>query len=156
MGGGGSWFLAVPLLVGTIIVLQGTLNRQLGAVMGLGTAVLLNAAVVMAAAVVFFLSVRSAPDSFPELFRGSYAPGTFSPWMLLPGVFGFLIIAGVPWAISRLGAARVFVAVVVAQLVVSLLWDGLTGAAPISWQRVVGAGLAIAGVALASLGTPGS
>ena len=150
------WFILVPLLVGALTVFQGTLNRHLGGVMGLASAVLLNAFAVTVLAIGLYAAVRLAPESFPPLFRGAYRPGTFKAWMLLPGLFGFLIIAGIPWAIGHLGAARVFVAIVVAQIVVSLLWDTLAGGVPITWQRVAGAGLAMAGVLLASFGSPAS
>ena len=71
--------------------------------------------------------------------------------MILPGIFGFCIIAGIPWAISKLGAAKVFVGIVVAQVTVSMLWDTLVDGKPLSWMRLAGALLAIVGVALVSM-----
>lgn len=144
------WFLMIPLTIGAVTVLQGVLNRQMGNVMGLSSAVLVNAAVVMVFSVALYLMAQQTPDALPEFFRGAFRPGQLTWWMILPGLFGFMIIAGIPLAISKLGAARVFVAMVAAQMLTSMAWDTLVDHKPLSWTRVLGVALAIVSVLLVS------
>jgi transporter family-2 protein len=146
-----NWFVLLPLAIGVITVLQGGLNRQLGGAMGLGSAVLLNAAVVMGLAIGLYAWVRAAPASAPALFRGEL--GRIEPWMLLPGLFGFSIIAGIPWAISALGASRVFVGIVVAQLVTSMVWDVWVEGRPVTTLRALGVALGVVSVILVTAGS---
>jgi drug/metabolite transporter (DMT)-like permease len=82
--------------------------------------------------------------------RVEAVPYPFALWMVVPGIFGFYIIAGIPWAVSRVGAARVFVVIVAAQCAVSLLWDALVSGKPLTLARGGGALLALVGVALAT------
>lgn len=146
-----NWFFALPLMVGTVTVLQGVLNRQMGSAMGLGSAILFNCIVSFVVSVVFYGVVRQFPDLLPQGFAGSLSFSKLAWWMILPGLFGFGIVAGIPWAISKLGAARVFVGIVVAQMVVSMAWDRVVGHKPLTWTRLLGVALAIVSVILVSL-----
>ena len=143
-------YLLIPLAVGAMTVLQGTLNRQMSESMGLGSAIFLNSVVVVALGSAFYALVRAQPGWLPTIFAGAPDVSKVAWWMLVPGIFGFCIIAGIPWAISRVGAARVFVGIVVAQLVVSLLWDALVAGQPVTLARGGGAALAVIGVILAT------
>lgn len=143
------WF--IPLTIGCVMVLQGTLNRQMGQAMGLANAVVLNSIIVLAASLVLFGVTRLWPQAVPPFFSGEFTLAKLAGWMIFPGIFGFCIIAGIPWAISKLGASRVFVAVVVAQIVASMLWDIFVEKQPIGWMRISGATLAVLGVILVSM-----
>ena len=145
-----SWFILIPLSVGAMTVLQGTINRHMSQSVGLGSAIVLNSALVMALAAGVYALGRARPGLLPPIFEGELALSKLSWWMVFPGVFGLCIIAGIPWAISKLGAARVFVGIVVAQLVASMMWDTLIAGKPLTAARVLGGLLAVAGVALAS------
>ncbi len=144
-------FLLIPLTIGAVGVLQGTINRAVAGSIGLAPALTLNSILVLIIAGVFHGLVRWRPELFPELFHDRFALGELRLWMVLPAIFGFCIIGGLPWAISKLGAARVFVAVVMAQVVVSMLWDAVVSKQPVTLTRGLGAVLTIAGVALATL-----
>jgi transporter family-2 protein len=145
-----NWYVLIPLAVGAMTVLQGTLNREMSASMGLGSAIFLNSVIVVALGSAFYAVVRLAPGALPPIFAGAPDVSRLALWMVVPGIFGFCIIAGIPWAISRLGAARVFVVIVAAQLVVSLLWDAFVSGESVTLARGGGALLALAGVALAT------
>jgi Uncharacterized protein conserved in bacteria len=141
----------VPLLVGASIVLQGGLNRVLAGRIGLAPTVVVNAAVFAVACGAMWGLSAARPDWFPAGFAPSGERWQPKLWHVVPGLCGAVIVVGVPWAIGSLGATRVFITVVVAQVVGSALWDALVeGAAP-SAMRLVGCGIAVAGVALASL-----
>jgi len=64
---------------------------------------------------------------------------------------GYSIILGLPYAMTELGALKVFVGFVAAQVITSLLWDGFVDGIEMTAYRVLGATLSIAGVVLVSL-----
>ncbi|MCB9763182.1 MAG: DMT family transporter [Alphaproteobacteria bacterium] len=141
-----------PLLLGFAIVGQGVLNRAVGERWGLSAAVVLNATVLLASATAVMLLVRSAPQRFPAFFSPHPSLDASAWWFIFPGMLGCVIVTGVPWAISRFGAAPVFVLVVAGQMVASLAWDALVEGRPATLPRVAGAALAVAGAALVSRG----
>jgi uncharacterized membrane protein YdcZ (DUF606 family) len=143
--------LVLPLLVGTFSVIQNTLNKQISNRISLPLSLLLNNALVLVLSAALFLALRTVPDeALPAMFRTRNGISDFSLKFLVPGLCGFLLITLAPWAIQRAGATRVFIGIVVAQIVVSMLWDLLAEAIPLSPTRLLGAGLAIAGAWLAS------
>ncbi len=146
-----SLYLLIPLFIGAVAVLQGTLNREMANIMGLGSAILVNSILVLFLGGGIYALARFRPEWVPELFRGELVWDKMTWWMVLPAIFGFCIIAGIPWAMSKLGASKVVVAMVVAQIVVSMLWDLLVDHKPLGWMRIVGGLLAIAGVVLVSM-----
>lgn len=146
-----SWFLVLPLFIGMVTVLQGVLNRNMSPTLGLGGAVLLNSAIALVLSAVLYAIARNKPGFLPPIFDGQLSFEKLSWWMVFPGMFGMCIIAGIPWGISKLGAGKVFVGIVVAQVVTSMLLDMFMGAKPLTAVRVLGAFLAIVGVVLVSL-----
>jgi uncharacterized membrane protein YdcZ (DUF606 family) len=144
--------ILISLVIGALGVLQNTLNKQYSASLGIGLTLLVNGIVVCACGLAFFLALRLIPAaSLPELFRPVAAARGIRAYDLLPGLFGFLIIAACPWVIERLGATRVFIAIIAAQLVVSMMWDwSVEGLPPTAW-RMAGGALALLGACLAVL-----
>lgn len=118
------------------------MNRKVAGAWGLSSAVWFNALAMFLLSTLFYLWVRLKPEMFPEAFRSRPAP--FSMLYLLPAFFGITVVAGVPYAISMLGAFRVFVLVVMAQMIASLLWDLWVEGIPLEMNRVVAALLAVA------------
>lgn len=144
------WMLLVPLLVGAATVLQGGLNRMVSDKWGLAATVLFNNLVLAVISIGVWGIVRGAPTLFPTFFgdRGSW--GDLRWWWIVPALCGLVIVGGIPWAISRLGALTVLVGIVAAQMVVGLVWDAWVEGQPATVLRIVGAALAVGGVALAS------
>lgn len=139
-----------PILLGFLTVGQGVLNRQVGARWGLTAAILFNACVLVVVASSVYWLVRSQPQLFPSFFRGTPSWQTFKVWFLLPGLLGCAFITAIPWAISRFGAAQVFVMVVAGQMIASLGYDALFEGKPLTVARVAGAALAVCGAVLLS------
>jgi transporter family-2 protein len=138
------------LLLGAAAVLQASINRQIALRWGLAPAVLLNAAVLTVAAAAFYLLDRvQGAGSFA--LRTSSPPGEFRWWWLLPGLFGFSLVALLPWAAHHIGFQRVFVALVAAQMATSVLWDLFVEKIPFSIPVAVAVVLAVVCVALVSL-----
>lgn len=79
------------------------------------------------------------------------------PWYAwIGGVYGVIFVIAATWAVPRMGVATTITLMVAGQLMVSLLLDhfGALGVPrqPISWGRVGGVALVIAGVLLARRG----
>ena len=143
-----SWALALSMALGVFAVLQAALNKQLLASFGLAPAILLNGGLVLVLAVGLFACAHWG--HIPSLSSGDAGVRGFRWWWLLPGLFGFSLIVGLPLAVRRIGALQVFVGVVAAQMVASSVWDLMVEHIPPTPLRIVGALLAVVGVFLVS------
>lgn len=143
-------YVLISILLGVAVVLQVSINRQIALRWGLAPAVLLNALVLTAAASVFYVVARlQGTASF--VLRTDPSLGEMRWWWVLPGVFGFALVALLPWATHHIGFQRVFVALVATQMAASVLWDITFEKIPFSMPVAVAVVLAIACVALVSL-----
>lgn len=135
----------IPLILGCCTVMQAGLNRKITQAWSLPAAVFFNACVFLALSVGFLIAASSRSS------EALWDLKAFSLWFLLPGIFGFLLVMGGPWAVARLGAAQTFVLIVCAQLVASLLWDWKIESVEPTLQRFAGIALAVMGTLLACL-----
>jgi len=145
-----NWMLTIPVVVGAMTVLQGGLNKQLGGSMGLAAAALLTCAVTTIIGAALYGWVRFAPDTAPTFFQGDFNVSALRWWMVIPGICGFAVVVGIPWAIPQLGAAKVFVGMVAAQLVGSMLWDALIEEKTPTTLKIIGVVTTLIGVVIAS------
>jgi transporter family-2 protein len=140
----------IPVVVGVAVVLQGGFNRQVSQQWGMATTVLVNGVVFLGVAVLLWAIMKLRPGILPREFLPPEHGGAVAPWrFILPGVFGVLIVVGLPWAITRLGALGAILILLVTQLVVSMIWDALVEGVPVQPLRVAGTALALAGAWLA-------
>lgn len=143
----------VPVLVGVAVVLQGGFNRQVSAQWGLATTVLVNGIVFLGVSVLLWGAMKLRPEWLPPDFLAPQPGGEVAAWRwLLPGFFGVVIVAGLPWAITRMGALGAVLVLLVTQLVLSIVWDAVVEGVPIQPLRVAGASLALLGAWLAQPG----
>jgi transporter family-2 protein len=138
----------VAFALGCVAVVQASLNRRIAGQIGLAPTVLMNGVIVAFCAGAFYLAARRGLVS--ALVEGH---ATLKWWWLVPGVLGFALITGLPWAIARVGALQVFVVAVAAQMIASLAWDALVEGIPVNALRATGAAVCVAGVALALYGS---
>ena len=145
------WLVGLfSLGLGFAAVLQGGINRHASGKFGLTSVILLNNAVIFVAGLALFAVVKFMPANFPDFFKPRAASGSFSWWYILPGLLGLCLVAGIPFAISKIGALRVFVGIVTGQMIVSMIWDACIEGIPVTTIRLASAGLTIAGVVLLS------
>ena len=137
--------ILLPLFIGAVAVLQATLNRQIAERWGMASAVLLNTSIAGVCSIALLGYCLSA-GARTGLLRVTFDPASFRWWWLLPGVFGFSIVVGLPWAIGKAGALVTFVALVAAQMLTSALWDRYALNVPWDASRGLGAALAIVSV----------
>jgi transporter family-2 protein len=140
------WLLLVPIAVGFATVIQGGLNRQISSSLGLPLVAILSTAVLLFAAVALWIAVRINPENFSTLFRMN--TNEFHWWYLVPGLFGFIIVIGIPFSIEKIGALNSFIAMIAAQIAGSMLWDLLIEHRSITPLRLVCAILAFISAAL--------
>lgn len=142
------WTL-LPLLLGTAVVIQGTLNFHLSSAWGLPTVVLVNGTVFFLACVFLYFLARHQPQLLPHFFQIKNVAAI--PWYFwIPGLCGFSLVLGVPMAIQNLGATPTFVLIVSAQVLCSFFIDWIHLKQPLSLVRLSGALLVLAGVVLVS------
>lgn len=131
----------LPFAVGICGVLQGALNRRMAADWGLGWVVMWNTLIVLV-----LTSVVIALGLYP----GKIQLGQLKWWHFLPGLFGFVIVLCIPLSISRIGALSSFLIIISSQILVSGAWDKFVQGVDLSWTRILGASLALAGAWLAT------
>lgn len=145
-------YAGLSALVGLCIVLQNGWNRRLAEPLGLATTLVWNSLAVLALSVALYAIAVARPGWVPEIFHPT-ASRFASDWRApLPGIAGFLIVAGMPWAISRLGAVSVLSVVIAVQIGAAALWDLLVEGIALTPARVLGSLLALAGALLALKG----
>lgn len=145
--------LLVPFVLGCLAVVQVALNKRIAGVVGLAQAVILNAGVLLVVAVLFWLYARGDRAQFGGWVAGAGSWGELQLWWVVPGLCGLTLVAGMPWAVQRIGALQTFVLIVAAQILFSIVWDHFVEDVAVSVPRVLGAGLAIAGAAVTTIKT---
>ncbi|MBI4126293.1 MAG: DMT family transporter [Deltaproteobacteria bacterium] len=147
------WILVMTVAIGVSTILQGGLNRQMMNRWDLGLIVLFNGLVYAVISLLCMVLARISPSLLPDIFHPREGIASCSWWYWIPAACGFLIVAGMPVVIVKLGAFRMIVIVVAVQLVASLIWDMVVEKTPMTFLRVAGAVLAFGGVILANLKT---
>ena len=136
--------MAVVVLVGTLLPLQGLINARLGdGIHGPVAAAFVSFLVGTVMLGLYLLATRT--PLMPE-------PGAkFPAWIWLGGAFGALYVAVFTLLVPRLGAAAMICLSVFGQATASLLLDHygvLQAPRPVDWTRILGALLVLAGVLL--------
>lgn len=138
--------VVVALLSGAAIGAQSSLNTAAGKLSGpILTGLLVNFLGGAAAGLILtFLYVRQGSGAF-----AAAQPATLG-LMLISGLLGIGIIAGIAYALPQIGLAAGLSTIIAGQMVVAIVVDtfGLAGGQPIplNWSR-------LAGLALLALGT---
>ncbi len=143
--------LLIPLCLGMIGILQGGLNRQIANSIGVAQATLISNFVTVLICISFYLIVKTWPAFFPEFFKVKAPLTTYQWWYIFPAIFGFMIVAGLPYAISEIGAIKVTILLIVAQMMTSVLWDIFVEKIPMTTMKTLGMIAAMVSVALITL-----
>ena len=146
-----NWTLLLPLLIGCFGILQGALNRQVATTVGVAQAALITNIGTVIICIGFYFLAKSFSSIFPELFQIKAPITTYKWWYILPPVFGFMIVAGIPFAIDKLGAVKVTVGLIAAQMVTSILWDILVEGINLNLMKIIGVFFAFLSVVFITL-----
>lgn len=131
--------IMISLLIGVMGVLQNTFNKKIAVKVGIATTALLNNISILFFGIIFYFLVRQTPQFFPELFRVKSESMNLTWRLFIPGFLGFLIIIMAPYSIEKLGAARVFMIIILSQLITCILWDKYFENIPITSSKILGA-----------------
>lgn len=139
-------YLCTAFVAGAVLSLQALINARLGAALGGPLWASTTSLVVGAAGVILVQLVLQAP--LPSLGQIASLPA----WAWCGGLLGAIYLTFVLISVRPLGVTTTVTLVVFGQMMASLLLDhfGVLMAAPhaITGQRLVGAGLLLAGVIL--------
>ena len=133
----------ISLFLGLAAVLQGGLNRAASENWGLALTILVNNIVIAVMSLAFYFWVKGNPAIFPEFLHLKSGLLSIKWWYILPSFFGFAIVAGIPFAIYKIGALKFSLWFVAAQMIISILWDFFYDGVPITASRIGAASLCI-------------
>ncbi len=133
-----NWTILLPILLGCVGILQGALNGQISNTIGVAQATLITNIGSALICVGFYFLVKSYSHLFPDFFQVKATLTTYKWWYIFPPVFGFIIVAGMPLAIAKLGAVKVTVGLIAAQMITSVLWDLLIEGIGLNLFKLVG------------------
>lgn len=147
-----SFYILLPLYLGLVGVAQGILNRQVAADWGMSWTVFLNATFFLLVSILLVAGVRYAPEYFPDYLRPqNLSLDKFKWWFLVPGFCGFCLVLGIPWSIQLMGPSKTFIFIIVGQIIVGLLFEKFLFDLPLSFTKLAGAILVVAGATLVML-----
>lgn len=133
-----NWTILLPVLLGCVGILQGAINGQISNTIGVTQATLITNVGSVIICVAFYFIVRSYSHLVPDFFQIKAPITTYKWWFVFPPLFGFMIIAGMPFAIAKLGAVKVTVGLIAAQMLTSVLWDIMVLDISLNIMKVVG------------------
>lgn len=134
----------IPILIGAATILQSGINKDIGSKYSLSLAILFNGVILTLLAIGFFAQQNIFSSEPISGFRSFFSE--FKWQYLLPGILGFFVITGIPFAISKSSATKVFVLLVTTQTLGSMLWDYFADAKEIGLKQIIGVILALSGI----------
>ena len=143
--------ILIPLFIGCVSILQGTINRQIAGIVGVTQTALIGNLATVVVCVAFYMLTKKFPEMLPEIFHLKAPITTYKWWFFIPAIFGFIIVAGMPFAISRLGAVKVTVGLIAAQMITSVCWDYFVSGISLNLLRFIGIIFSFISVALITL-----
>lgn len=142
-----NWTYLIPLAVGIAGILQGGVNEKISKDIGLAHGLMVGNTFVLILSILLIILTIKYPHIFPEYFKLKASFSTFRPWYLLPGLFGFIIITGIPMSIVKIGAIKTTVLIVVAQMITSIIWDLSVEKLPLNFMKSLGLFFSVIAVA---------
>lgn len=141
-------------IIGTFGILQAGLNRIMGHSTGFSIAVFTNNLVIFLVSILFLLACHYWPQIFPSYFSPKANLTLFFReakwWYVFPGMMGFCFVMGLPILIGKIGAFKLFVILVAAQVTASILWDHFIEKISPSPLQILGAAFVLGGAVLVS------
>lgn len=133
-----NWSILLPLFIGCFGILQGAINRVISTHIGVAQAALITNIGSTIICVFFYMFARAYSNLLPELYHVKAPLSTYKWWYVLPPLLGFMIIAGIPFSIAKLGAVKVTVGLIAAQMITSVVWDLCVEGVTINLMKFIG------------------
>jgi bacterial/archaeal transporter family-2 protein len=147
-------YFLLAVMAGLAGVLQSGLNKKIGLKTGLAYTLHIGNFVVLVGGVfILYVIARLSTGDFGKMVRFKFPSSgdVFQWWYLVPGFMGLFFIISAPYAISKIGALKVFIGIMAAQVIGSFIWDLWVEKIPSDTWRIVGALLTLAGAGALSL-----
>jgi len=126
---------------------------MVGNSLDLNTAIFINSLVVLVISGSFYLFAKFFPQTVGAFFRPQELDlqkiSDLGWKVILPGICGFTIVMGIPWAMSKVGALQVFLSMIFAQILFSSIWDLSVEGVPLSAKRIIGGVITLIGAVIA-------
>ena len=136
--------IALMLLIGFVLTLHLAMNAQVGAMVK--NPRMANAMFWTIGAITAIIIGLTGWD--PAFFSNLK---TVPIWLLTAGMMGGALVFGIAWGMPKLGAGTAFVLMIAGQVVTGLIFShyGLLGSPvePVSWVKIIGVILLVAGAA---------
>lgn len=130
--------ICLAVIAGAFLALQGSVNSWLGKTAGQ------FAMIIGVSAVQILLALGIM------IFKKMPFNGILNPWVLFSGALGVIIMYGISYTVSSIGALQVFVLALLGQIIASTVIDhfGLFGLAqhPVNLLRIASSLVVLAGV----------
>lgn len=91
------------------------------------------------------------PDFFPAFLKPGTAEFDVKATLIVPGLCGFVLVLGAPWALQKVGPSTTFVLLVGSQILLSVLVDKWIFDLDPGWTKWLGASLVLAGAWLVAV-----
>jgi len=147
-----NWTYLIPIAIGFAGIFQGGVNRNMSDDIGLAQSILIGNLIIVLYSVVLYLWIQKSPESFPAFMRVKESLLSFKWWYVFPSIFGFIIVAGIPYGIFKLGAVKTTVIIVAAQMLASVLWDLFVEKTPLGLYKSLGLLFALMSMGITLLG----
>ena len=138
------WF--IPLTLGAVGVIQAALNKEMSAKLGVASMTLLGSFVTLIFAAILYGLVKMSPNHFPDFFRIGAPLTQVKWWYIIPGLFGMMFVAGLPFGFYKMGAANFITGLIASQMVAGVLWDLNVDNIPLTKMKILGMALALSSV----------
>ena len=116
--------ILIVVLIGMGVTLQAGLNRSIAGEFGFPASTLMNNTVIVLVSLVLFLFAKFFYNGNNPIFKTRWPAFSDAQWWwVVPGICGFAIVFGAPYLISKIGAAKVFLCLILGQMIGSVLWD---------------------------------
>jgi transporter family-2 protein len=146
-----NWTILLPISLGVVGILQGAINRQISTYIGVAQATLITNFVTVFLCIFLYLFAKYYGETLPSIFQLKAPLLTYKWWFIIPPIFGVLIVAGMPYAIFKLGAVKVTVGLIAAQMVTSVCWDIFVEDISLNFMKIAGIIFAFISVAFITL-----
>ena len=146
-----NWSMLIPLFIGCAGILQGTINREVAIHIGVAQATLITNFVTLAICIAIYFLVKAQPQLGPDFFHLKGPITTDKWWFIFPPILGFIIIAGMPFAFAKLGAVKVTIILIAAQMATSVIWDYFIEGITLNALKIAGVICALVSVTLITL-----
>jgi uncharacterized membrane protein YdcZ (DUF606 family) len=144
------WAIVISVVLGFATVIQSGINRHVSKDWSLNEVAFFNNGIVLIISLTAFLSAKYLTNITPNIFKLKGTMPEFQWYFIIPAICGWFIVMYFPFAISKIGAAKVFIIVVAAQMTGSLVWDYYMEDIGLTTLRISSALLAIAAVVVAN------